>query len=772
MRQGRELARPLSRTQSDEVFPSGFNPIRLDPIAVSLIIAEDLAAHSLPGIPKRIGVNRTIPGQLLSASKGELWRTLQDGTRIWSVQIESPDAEAVRVHVSKLELPPGSSLLVGGSDGPAESYMMQDVPSEGGLWTTPIPGSIVWIEYRPSENDDQPPLIEIDEISHIYRGMSPSARPTPGSDANGSVASAQGLLSCHEDVSCWPVDETARDSVGRMIFTVPGQGSFICSGALLNDADPNTYAGYFLTANHCVDSQAVADTVVVYWFYESNGCGGSIPSLSSLPRSSGATLLATSNRNSGGNDSTLLRLADDPSQGQGFASWSTTNPSNGAIVHGIHHPGGSYKRYSQGYTTLLQPICGSLPTTRYIYNDWTNGVIEGGSSGSPLFNSNWQVIGQLFGVCYQSGTEPGCDNPQSYNNLYGKFSFTYPLISQYLSSIAPDDPYEDNDSIEQAAELPLGSHDLLLVDFDDYFVIHADGPASLAATANFDSTQVDLTLRLLDDSGAALDFAPPTTSPGSVSAVVDPGTYFIHASRSRGWGGPYRLEVQLTLDDCRAPTVHPDPSGIEKNRYLTVSPPDTSEPMAIRVTFNTIHVPNPPNELFALPLDFSALNGRSMWVGPPQEFVEVVFPKSMSNAAELQCEPHYMDWSGIDVINIFGPEVVPSSEYILEAVFEGCSPENEGNYSPPLIVRTSRWGDIAEPFQGPSPEPLSQPDIFDLSAAIVTLKEPAAGLTRSRVQLQPGLLNPNKPVSVIEIGHVANAAWGTAYPFHAAPRCP
>ena len=106
----------------------------------------------------------------------------------------------------------------------------------------------------------------------------------------------------------------------------------------------------------------------------------------------------------------------DPEDGQGFAAWTTTAPSG--TVRGIHHPGGSFKRFSEGFTTMAQPIC--FPTLRFVSNDWTVGVTEGGSSGSPLFNANWEVVGQLYGACYIN--TPGCDNPQDYNNVYGRFS--------------------------------------------------------------------------------------------------------------------------------------------------------------------------------------------------------------------------------------------------------------------------------------------------------------------------------------------------------------
>ena len=44
------------------------------------------------------------------------------------------------------------------------------------------------------------------------------------------------------------------------------------SGTLLADRDTSTTVPYFLTANHCVSSQAAASTIQSYWFYRATAC--------------------------------------------------------------------------------------------------------------------------------------------------------------------------------------------------------------------------------------------------------------------------------------------------------------------------------------------------------------------------------------------------------------------------------------------------------------------------------------------------------------------
>ena len=74
-----------------------------------------------------------------------------------------------------------------------------------------------------------------------------------------------------------------------------------------------------------------------------------------------------------------------------------------------------------GTTTTSGHICGGVPTTHFWYGDWKTtvqlppnggGMTEGGSSGSPLFNDTWQVIGQLLGSC--AGTV-ACNSPSTWN---------------------------------------------------------------------------------------------------------------------------------------------------------------------------------------------------------------------------------------------------------------------------------------------------------------------------------------------------------------------
>jgi len=512
------------------------------------LVAEDEQSAATPGVPMRVGVRRTIAAGPITSRTSGTWLAHGGGLHTWTLELKSQGAKAMRLRFSRIVLPTGTTLFMRGLDAARVSrFSAKSLRGNTSAWVDAIEGDVIYIEYQGPRLPE--PIIEIDNVQHIYRDVFQA--PVQAANTKGAASSA-GLLPCEEDVNCHSVDQVAKDSVGRMLFTIPGQGSFVCTGALLNDVDPNTFAGYFLTANHCIDTQTVVDSLSVRFFYETNTCNGAVGSWVTM---FGGTLLATSPNT----DFTFLRLRNDPSNGQGFAAWSSA-PTSGT-VRGIHHPGGSFKRFSEGFTTTAAPICDAFgfPLSTFVYNDWTIGITEGGSSGSPLFNTSWQVVGQLFGSCSFVGTTPGCSNPQDYNNLYGRFDVTFPSVSPFLNTITPDDAFEDNDEIAQAQELPLGTQNLRLVDFDDYFRVSVCGTNTLTATATFDTAQMDLDLFIRTTSGSQLDSSTGTGPSEQVSAVVGSGEYVIHASKFSGWGGDYSLTITLTPQlDCNSNLVADD----------------------------------------------------------------------------------------------------------------------------------------------------------------------------------------------------------------------
>src|SRR2546423_3543714 len=136
---------------------------------------------------------------------------------------------------------------------------------------------------------------EIFEVSHIFPELGLGLRSPQSS-----------VLSCEIDASCYPND--LNNAVARILFN--DNGTYVCTGTLLEDVAQD-HVPYFLTANHCVPTQAVAQTVEAYWLYQTATCNSGVLRSDWVHSRAGANLLATQSTN----DFSLLLLTYNPPGG-------------------------------------------------------------------------------------------------------------------------------------------------------------------------------------------------------------------------------------------------------------------------------------------------------------------------------------------------------------------------------------------------------------------------------------------------------------------------
>jgi len=285
----------------------------------------------------------------------------------------------------------------------------------GGRWLATIEGDTAVLVARSTSGGR--PDIRLTGVAHFFRSVQ---------------AAFTKLLDCNINIACEtsPGIQQLSSGVGLMLIGSTGA----CSGTLLNNPDtPNVEEPYFMTANHCVPDGGPATSVEVIWDYRATQCGtNDPPALGTLPRSNGVALLAT-NANL---DCTLLQLDQVPSGsfGRFYAGWTTDPVTVNQNIIGIHHPQFSHMRISYGVVTGTNVR--SLKYSNQIGVQWAQGVTEGGSSGSGLFDqATLRYVGNL-----SNGTVHNCNNPALNTDNYGNFRLFFPQGESWLTGNNPPPP--------------------------------------------------------------------------------------------------------------------------------------------------------------------------------------------------------------------------------------------------------------------------------------------------------------------------------------------
>ena len=402
------------RTRADTDLPSVRYGSQID-LKQPSVTLEQLDARSLTLEPNQIGINR---GVAVSPNTRAQKFVNPDGSQMIVLIIKSSGASGMGAHFRNFALADGEEVYVYGAatDSIVFGPFTDKGPwGSGEFWSGTVDGDTVVIEFykRTGENGQG---FEIFEISHILAELDWRLR-----------SNQPDILNCEVDASCYGDPE--KNAVGRIVFN--NNGMYVCTGTLLNNVVQDE-TPYFLTANHCVNSQAVAQTMEVYWFYQTTSCNSGVLRtwIHSPP---GANLLATQDSN----DFSLLRLQNNAPGGAFFSGWTSTAQSTGTGVFGLHHPDAytppainSYLRRSTGSITNTNDSCLDLVNGYRI--DWTSGTAEPGSSGSGLWTSNRYLVGVLS--C--GPVPPSCNSSPAYS----KFANFYPQIRQYLYSAVPSAP--------------------------------------------------------------------------------------------------------------------------------------------------------------------------------------------------------------------------------------------------------------------------------------------------------------------------------------------
>ena len=398
--------------------PEDIAPVVMPAFDLASLQKEDKDNENRKDIPYRFGYEFVVDYNLQNSGK---WTVLENGDRVWRIRFYSEGAKTMNFVLSDFYMPEGATLYLYDNEKSdlLGAYDSKQNNPERVLGTWLVKGQDVWLEYfEPKEKEGQGRL-EIFKLIHGYRGADDFFKSTNDLNSSGD---------CHYDVNCTMggidgVKDVNKKSVALIIL-----GSGVCTGAMVNNTS-NDGTPYFLTANHCY----VAVPNLSTWSFRFNwissnpvcGTSGASGNGTNTHTISGASLKARRIES----DFALLELNGSvpDSWDVVWAGWNR-NTSVTAPVFCIHHPDGDIMKVSKDNAVpqSIQEI-GFDPETQQqvvysVWNvdEWDMGVTEGGSSGSPLFDSNGLIIGQLLG-----GDSQCMDTTEFGGDVYGRFNVSW-----------------------------------------------------------------------------------------------------------------------------------------------------------------------------------------------------------------------------------------------------------------------------------------------------------------------------------------------------------
>lgn len=356
------------------------------------------------------------------------WKTFDNGDRMWMIRIHSAGAQALTVFFDHFNMKGNSFVQVFDITRKKLSYKY-DISSNLPTNVQNIPlcesEDIVVVMYEPAGVEASE--LSINQVAYVYRGIS-------------KFRSAGDSGNCQNDINCPKGNDWQDEKRGvARILLKNGSQYFFCTGSLVNNQN-NDCKPYFLLAQHCDINPVQAD--LNQWKFNFNfevtNCGDAPLESLAIPSNTitGCFSKAFSNDGGGvtGSDYLLVQLGSASNETTIIntlkntinAYWNGWDANNTAITGGagIHHPSGDVKKISFFTVTTTTSGWNGNGLSSHWKMKWSDGVTEGGSSGSPLFaydGGNSHIIGTLTGgSSYCTQQQNGGPNSPDY---YGKMSY-------------------------------------------------------------------------------------------------------------------------------------------------------------------------------------------------------------------------------------------------------------------------------------------------------------------------------------------------------------
>lgn len=332
---------------------------------------------------------------------------IENGYKVSRIGLRSENAKGISLFFDKFILPEGGKLFV---YNPEQTIILGAFTSknnneENSLLIRPLASDSVVVEYQEPLDASFEAELHISLATHELRAVNDFL-----------VSNLCSPHATHEEKT-----SVLRQSV-CLLFMVGTSTSSYGSGALINNPE---HKPYVYTAGHNIKDEGIATRTIYYFNYE-------VPAQDSTFQGSfqfsisGSKLLSRDEDV----DFALVELNKMPpiEYRPYLAAWTRSTTPKAPFMC-IQHPYGDVKKVSYTNSDLNITVFNNNRIRTYWHvKQWDKGVTEQGSSGSPLFDDNGYIIGEL------TGGSSFCNTP--YNDYFCMFSAAWNYYSDSSKQLA------------------------------------------------------------------------------------------------------------------------------------------------------------------------------------------------------------------------------------------------------------------------------------------------------------------------------------------------
>ncbi len=386
---------------------------------------KDVRARNIYAYPVDVYIDIVNEGKLT---------ILHDGRKVWRYIVESEGASSLSLIFSSYQLMKGSKLMIYTPD---QSKILGAFTEDnnkpfGSLAVSPVATDKLVIELQAPSEQKFPGHLVLGVIGHGFEKTNQEA-------LDGYYGTSR---DCNVDINC--MSDTTYQIVKRAVCRIFYGSIGACTGTLINNSSLDG-TPYIITANHCFDTEYLANNAVFHFNYESPYCDGPDSDFQSI---SGSELISTSHHL----DYTLVKLSEIPAFNYDvyYAGWNVEDDITDSVFT-IHHPRKDVKKisFSEDRPYIGNWGNGYDPYVHWVVEEYNFGTTEIFSSGAPLFNKHGEISGVLSG-----GILDTCgfvyDNFQRLYNAYDDYSYETQQLKHWINPLNVDieslegyDPYEN-----------------------------------------------------------------------------------------------------------------------------------------------------------------------------------------------------------------------------------------------------------------------------------------------------------------------------------------